>query len=78
MGWTFKWVSSAGSDFNHDYQVSFTPDELAKGEVFYNYAWIQSTLEAIPKLRPWDQRVLQGRRMARCFIPIPPMRAAST
>jgi predicted dithiol-disulfide oxidoreductase (DUF899 family) len=38
MGWSFKWVSSAGSDFNHDYHVSFSPDELTKGEVYYNYS----------------------------------------
>src|SRR5580704_1706386 len=25
MGWEFEWVSSNGSDFNHDYAVSFTP-----------------------------------------------------
>ena len=37
MGWSFKWVSSAGSDFNRDYQVSFTPQEVAKGEGYYNY-----------------------------------------
>jgi predicted dithiol-disulfide oxidoreductase (DUF899 family) len=38
MGWSFKWVSSFGTDFNQDYHVSFTPDELAKGEVYYNFA----------------------------------------
>jgi predicted dithiol-disulfide oxidoreductase (DUF899 family) len=37
MGWSFKWVSSLGSDFNFDYQVSFTPDQLEKGEMIYNY-----------------------------------------
>ncbi len=37
MGWSFKWVSSFGSDFNYDYNVSFTPEELAKNEVFYNF-----------------------------------------
>ena len=37
MGWQFKWVSSHGSDFNHDFGVSFTPEEIAKGEVHYNY-----------------------------------------
>ena len=37
MGWTFPWVSSFGSDFNFDYHVSFTKDELARGRVFYNY-----------------------------------------
>ncbi len=37
MGWSFKWVSSLGSDFNVDYHVSFTPDEMQQGKVFYNY-----------------------------------------
>jgi len=37
MGWRFKWVSSSGSDFNYDFHVSFTQDDLAKGEVYYNY-----------------------------------------
>ncbi|HUE20623.1 MAG TPA: thioredoxin family protein [Bryobacteraceae bacterium] len=37
MGWRFKWVSSFGSDFNYDFHVSFTKDEMAKGQVYYNY-----------------------------------------
>ena len=37
MGWQFKWVSSHGNDFNHDFGVSFTPEEMAKGELYYNY-----------------------------------------
>ena len=37
MGWRFKWVSSYGSDFNYDFQVSFRPEEKAKGAVYYNY-----------------------------------------
>jgi predicted dithiol-disulfide oxidoreductase (DUF899 family) len=37
MGWKFKWVSSFGSDFNHDYQVSASPQEKADGKVLYNY-----------------------------------------
>jgi len=37
MGWRFKWVSSFGSDFNFDYQVSATPEEKAKGIANYNY-----------------------------------------
>jgi predicted dithiol-disulfide oxidoreductase (DUF899 family) len=48
MGWQFKWVSSAGCDFNRDYQVTFTPEDLEKGEVFYNYAWIKSSLTERP------------------------------
>jgi predicted dithiol-disulfide oxidoreductase (DUF899 family) len=37
MGWSFPWYSSARSDFNFDYRVSFTPDELKAGKVDYNY-----------------------------------------
>jgi predicted dithiol-disulfide oxidoreductase (DUF899 family) len=37
MGWTFKWVSSFDTTFNHDYHVSFTPEELASGEIYYNF-----------------------------------------
>src|SRR5690349_22513023 len=42
MGWRFEWVSSSGSDFNQDYQVSFTAEEKAGGKVFYNYEFIES------------------------------------
>ncbi len=37
MGWRFKWVSSFDNDFNYDYHVSFTKDDMAKGKVYYNY-----------------------------------------
>jgi predicted dithiol-disulfide oxidoreductase (DUF899 family) len=37
LGWSFKWVSSFGNDFNYDYHVSFTADEMEKGEMFYNF-----------------------------------------
>ena len=37
MGWQFDWVSSHGSEFNFDFGVSFTQQELATGEVDYNY-----------------------------------------
>jgi predicted dithiol-disulfide oxidoreductase (DUF899 family) len=41
MGWRFKWLSSYGSDFNYDFHVSFTKDELAKGKVDYNYGLVE-------------------------------------
>lgn len=37
MGWRFKWVSCAGSDFNRDLNVSFTPEQLEAGTQVYNY-----------------------------------------
>lgn len=48
MGWRFAWASSAESDFNYDFNVSFTPDELKTGKVFYNFATIDNTMEELP------------------------------
>jgi len=48
MGWKFDFVSSAGSDFNFDYRVSFTPEEIARGRAEYNYTTIDNTMEELP------------------------------
>jgi len=40
MGWRFDWVSSFGSDFNYDFHVSFTKDQIAEGHVDYNFGTI--------------------------------------
>ncbi len=37
MEWRFKWVSSHAIDFNYDFHVSFRPEEIKRGAVFYNY-----------------------------------------
>jgi len=37
MGWSFKWLSSFGTDFNFDFNVSFTPEEMKKGKALYNF-----------------------------------------
>ena len=50
MGWRFKWVSSYDNDFNHDFHVSFTPDEMARGEVYYNYTMTEFPSEEAPGL----------------------------
>jgi predicted dithiol-disulfide oxidoreductase (DUF899 family) len=42
MAWNFKWLSSFGTDFNFDYHVSFTPEEIRNKTAFYNFA-IQPT-----------------------------------
>jgi predicted dithiol-disulfide oxidoreductase (DUF899 family) len=49
MGWKFKWVSSYGNDFNHDFHVSFTKEELAKGAE-YNYSTGKIPSEELPGL----------------------------
>ena len=41
MGWRFPWVSSHDNDFNYDYRVSFTKEELAKGKVDYNFDLVE-------------------------------------
>jgi len=48
MGWRFKWVSSNGSDFNFDYQVSRSEKEAVGGKVYYNY----EMMEFPPEERP--------------------------
>ena len=50
MGWTAEWVSSWESDFNYDYHVSFTKDELATGEVYYNYRMTEDGFDELPGL----------------------------
>jgi len=48
MGWTFKWLSSGEGDFNYDYGVSFRPEDLATGEITYNYRRTQSKMADLP------------------------------
>ncbi len=37
MGWQVTWVSSFNNDFNRDYHVTFTPEELEQHKAYYNY-----------------------------------------
>lgn len=48
MAWDFKWVSSLENDFNYDYQVSFTPEAIEKGEIYYNFNATQFPGEEAP------------------------------
>ena len=50
MGWKFPWVSSNDSDFNFDFHVSFTPDEMAKGKVYYNFETSNAVSEELAGL----------------------------
>jgi predicted dithiol-disulfide oxidoreductase (DUF899 family) len=47
MGWTLRWVSSLGSDFNFDYGVSFKPNEEA---LKYNHETMAPYGEETPGL----------------------------
>jgi predicted dithiol-disulfide oxidoreductase (DUF899 family) len=48
MGWRFTWVSSFGNDFNFDYRVSFTPEQIARGDIDYNYGTTKYPLVDLP------------------------------
>ena len=47
MGWTFPWYSSLESDFNFDFQVSYTHEQVASGSAEYNYQE-NSVMEELP------------------------------
>ena len=46
MGWSFPWVSSAGSDFNFDYHASFRKEDLEAGAASYNFSAIPAKPDA--------------------------------
>ena len=47
MGWRFKWVSSFKTNFNFDFNVSFTPEQIKSGAVFYNYEKTETDMEEL-------------------------------
>ena len=51
MGWTFPWASSFGSDFNYDFDASYTEEEQRSGTIEYNYA----SRDVTPVLEAGDQ-----------------------
>ncbi|HET6552013.1 MAG TPA: thioredoxin family protein [Dyella sp.] len=55
FGWTFKWVSSAGSDFNYDYGVSFSPESIEQGEASYNYRPMKSQSQDLPGISAFSK-----------------------
>ena len=48
MGWRFKWVSSFETDFNFDFCVSFTENEIAAKTAFYNYTPTGEVADEMP------------------------------
>jgi len=48
LGWSFRWLSSLGNDFNFDYQVSLRPEDFATGKGVYNYAPVTEAFEERP------------------------------
>lgn len=50
MGWNFNMVSSFESDFNFDYNVSSTDEEMAAGKMYYNYETQSPAFKEAPGL----------------------------
>jgi predicted dithiol-disulfide oxidoreductase (DUF899 family) len=48
MGWSFDWLSSANTDFNFDYAVSFKPDEINSSAKIYNFGTSEFSVEEAP------------------------------
>jgi predicted dithiol-disulfide oxidoreductase (DUF899 family) len=55
MGWMFPWASSLGSDFNFDFNVSFTEAQQRAGSVDYNYKRGGHAMDATPVPPPVAQ-----------------------
>lgn len=55
MGWTFPWASSDSSEFNFDFNVSFTDQQQRQGKVEYNYERGGHAMDATPVPEPVSQ-----------------------
>ena len=55
MKWTFPWASSLGSDFNFDFNVSFTEEQQRQGSVEYNYRRGGHAMDKRPVPKPVAQ-----------------------
>ncbi|PYM04692.1 MAG: hypothetical protein DMD82_13710 [Candidatus Rokuibacteriota bacterium] len=62
MGWTFPWASSLGSDFNFDFNASFTEEQQREGGIEYNYRSEAAAREPLAgkTVREWQLRGGQG------------------
>ena len=50
MGWELKWAPSFGNDSDQDYHVSFTPEQMEKGDVYYNHRINKFPSEEAPRI----------------------------
>lgn len=50
MGWRVPWVSSHDSEFNYDYHVSFSPEDIAARRAYYNYRVVDIEIEDLSGL----------------------------
>ena len=57
MGWGFKWLSSAGSDFNYDMGVSFTDQQIAGDDLLYNFGTLGAFGDEAPGISVFTRTV---------------------
>jgi len=55
MGWTFPWASSAGGDFNFDFNVAVTEEQQRTGDIEYNYQRGEHPMDVTPVPEPVAQ-----------------------
>jgi predicted dithiol-disulfide oxidoreductase (DUF899 family) len=61
MGWTFPWASSSGSDFNYDFGISHTEEQLQSGATEDNFTTVDMRpMLAAPEDSPWVQRIARA------------------
>jgi predicted dithiol-disulfide oxidoreductase (DUF899 family) len=60
MGWTFKWVSVGDGDFNRDYGVTLTAEEIANGQGEYNYAPAAIPIAELPGISVFYKDAASG------------------
>ena len=60
MGWRFEWVSSFGSDFNYDFHVSFTKEQIEQRRIDYNFGTITTDGRYIRRGASRVERFLEG------------------
>ena len=76
LGWKAPWASSLNNDFNFDYHVSFTKDELASGSIYYNFE--EARTPRVTRATSCRASACSTRtRPARCITPTRPTRAAT-
>jgi predicted dithiol-disulfide oxidoreductase (DUF899 family) len=56
MGWTFPWASSAGGDFNFDFNIAFTEEQQRAGTIEYNF---ERGGHAMDESAKWPEPVVQ-------------------
>ena len=67
MGWHFEWVSSCGSDFNYDFRVSFTKEQIDQRRIDYNFGTITTDRRYVSEELPGLSVFVRAMKAVTCF-----------